>query len=139
MTFDHGDLDDVGDKVGLQAALGDFQRRAVAERQDQAGLDADDRRRVIARFGPGDEAVGDDRQRLGAAMKGWRSALAKMVRDAQEAGEVRQDMDAAVLAGLIWDVWEGAILRMKVEQSTVPLRQSTDLVLNHLLRPQQQT
>jgi TetR/AcrR family transcriptional repressor of nem operon len=79
------------------------------------------------------------RQRLGAAMKGWRSALAKMVGAAQEAGEVRQDMDAAVLAGLIWDVWEGAILRMKVEQSTIPLRQSTDLVLNHLLRPQQQT
>jgi TetR/AcrR family transcriptional repressor of nem operon len=75
------------------------------------------------------------RERLAAAMDGWHSALAKLVRNAQEAGEVRQDMDAAVLAGLIWDVWEGALLRMKVEQSTLPLRQSTDLVLNHLLRP----
>lgn len=75
------------------------------------------------------------RQRLAAAMKGWRSALAKLVRAAQEAEEIRQDMDAAVLAALIWDTWEGAILRMKVEQSTAPLRDSLDLVLNHLLRP----
>lgn len=75
------------------------------------------------------------RQRLAAAMQGWRFALAKLVREAQEAGEIRRDMDAAVLAALIWDMWEGAILRMKVEQSTAPLRDSTNIVLNHLLRP----
>ncbi|OWW21327.1 TetR/AcrR family transcriptional regulator [Noviherbaspirillum denitrificans] len=75
------------------------------------------------------------RERLATAMKGWRSSLAKLIRAAQEAGEVRQDMDAAALAALIWDMWEGAILRMKVEQSTAPLRESTNLVLNHLLRP----
>lgn len=75
------------------------------------------------------------RQRLAVTLNGWRIALAKLIREAQEAGELRQDMDALTLAALVWDVWEGAILRMKVERSTVPLRESTDLVLNHLLRP----
>lgn len=75
------------------------------------------------------------RQRLASAMEGWRAALAKLIRQAQEAGEIRADMDASATAALVWDVWEGAILRMKVERSTVPLRESTDLVLNHLLRP----
>lgn len=75
------------------------------------------------------------RQRLAAAMEGWRIALAKLIRGAQEAGELRQDLDAVALAGLVWDVWEGAILRMKVLQSTAPLHESTNLVLNHLLRP----
>lgn len=75
------------------------------------------------------------RQHLAAAMKGWRAALAKLIRDAQNAGEVRHDMDAVALAALMLDVWEGALLRMKVDQSTAPLRESTDLMLNHLLRP----
>lgn len=75
------------------------------------------------------------RQRLASAMDGWRTALAKLIREAQEVGEIRADMDASATAALVWDVWEGAILRMKVERSTVPLRESTDLVLNHLLRP----
>ncbi|WP_420477180.1 TetR family transcriptional regulator C-terminal domain-containing protein [Noviherbaspirillum sp. ST9] len=75
------------------------------------------------------------RQRLAAAMEGWRISLAKLIREAQAAGEVRNDMDAAATAALVWDVWEGAILRMKVERTTLPLHESTNLVLNHLLRP----
>ncbi|HYC43331.1 MAG TPA: TetR family transcriptional regulator C-terminal domain-containing protein [Noviherbaspirillum sp.] len=75
------------------------------------------------------------RQKLASAMEGWRAALAKLIREAQVAGELRQDLDASATAALVWDVWEGAILRMKVEQSTTPLRESTNLVLNHLLRP----
>lgn len=75
------------------------------------------------------------RQRLADAMAGWRSSLAGLIRDAQAAGEVRQDMDAAKLSALMWDVWEGALLRMAVDRSVAPLRESVDLMLNHLLRP----
>lgn len=75
------------------------------------------------------------RQRLGVAMQGWRVALAKLIQDAQQAGEVRDDMDASTLAALMWDVWEGALLRMKVDQSIAPLRESMDIVLNTFLRP----
>lgn len=75
------------------------------------------------------------RQRLAVAMKGWRTSLASLIRDAQASGEVRRDMDAALLASFIWDVWEGALLRMKVEQSVTPLRASIDLMLNRFLRP----
>lgn len=75
------------------------------------------------------------RQRLAAAMAGWRANLADLMRAAQEAGEVRRDMDAAVLAALMWDVWEGALLRMKIEQSVASLRESVGLMLNQFLRP----
>lgn len=75
------------------------------------------------------------REHLASAMNGWRANLTGLIRTAQEAGEVRGDMDAAVLAALMWDVWEGALLRMKVEQSVTPLRTSIDLMLNHFLRP----
>lgn len=75
------------------------------------------------------------RQRLAAAMQGWRAALAKLIRNAQEAGDVRSDMDASTLSAVTWDVWEGALLRMKVDQSIAPLRQSMDIVLNTFLRP----
>ncbi|KIF83155.1 TetR/AcrR family transcriptional regulator [Noviherbaspirillum autotrophicum] len=75
------------------------------------------------------------RRRLAAAMEGWRANLANLMRAAQAAGEVRSDMDAAALAALMWDVWEGALLRMKIEQSVSSLRDSVGLMLNQFLRP----
>ncbi len=75
------------------------------------------------------------RQRLAAAMEGWRANLANLMRAAQVAGDVRSDMDAAALAALMWDVWEGALLRMKIEQSVSSLRESVGLMLNQFLRP----
>ncbi len=75
------------------------------------------------------------RLRLAAAMSAWRANLANLIRNAQAAGEVRNDMDAALLSALMWDVWEGALLRMKIEQSVSSLRESVGLMLNQFLRP----
>lgn len=75
------------------------------------------------------------RQHLAAAMGGWRANLANLIGAAQAAGEVRNDMDATLLAALMWDVWEGALLRMKIEQSVSSLRESIGLMLNQFLRP----
>ncbi len=74
------------------------------------------------------------RTRLLAAMGMWRSGLERVIRAAQACGEVNPALDAARLAALVWDVWEGALLRMKIERSVVPLRDSVDLILNHFLR-----
>ncbi|MCW7536820.1 TetR/AcrR family transcriptional regulator [Aquabacterium sp. A7-Y] len=75
------------------------------------------------------------RQRLAAAMTGWREMLASLIRKAQDSGEVRTDADASRLAALVWDAWEGALLRTKLDRSGTPLRESFDLMLNGLLRP----
>lgn len=75
------------------------------------------------------------RQHLAAAMNEWRARLATLIRHGQESGEIRNDTDASQLAALIWDAWEGALLRTKLDRSAQPLRDSIDLMLNCLLRP----
>jgi len=75
------------------------------------------------------------RQHLAAAMSNWREMLAALIRNAQNQGEVRNDADASQLAALVWDAWEGALLRTKLDRSAQPLRDSFDLMLNCLLRP----
>ena len=64
MAFDHGDLDDIGGEVGLEALVADFERGAVPEGQDQAGFHPDYRRGVLSRFGRRDEACGSHRAGL---------------------------------------------------------------------------
>jgi TetR/AcrR family transcriptional repressor of nem operon len=75
------------------------------------------------------------RQGLLQAQLAWRERLAGMIERAQRAGEVRADLPAPVLSALAWDTWEGALLRMKLEKTTAPLRDSMALVLDHLFLP----
>lgn len=75
------------------------------------------------------------RTALQAAQLAWRERLAGMITRAQAQGAIRADIPAAELSGLVWDVWEGALLRMKLERSVEPLRRSVDLVFDHLLQP----
>lgn len=72
---------------------------------------------------------------LNAALSSWRERLAVLLRQAQSEGQVRRDVDALPLAAFFWDAWEGALLRMKVEHSTQPLKDTVSLMLNQLLRP----
>jgi TetR/AcrR family transcriptional regulator, transcriptional repressor for nem operon len=75
------------------------------------------------------------RERLLAAQLGWRERLASLISAGQASGEIRNDLDALALSALTWSVWEGALLRMKVEDSVVPLRESMALVLAHVYVP----
>jgi TetR/AcrR family transcriptional repressor of nem operon len=82
-------------------------------------------------------ALSSDACRTGllTAQLAWRERLAGMIESAQSAGEIRTDLPAPVLSALAWDTWEGALLRMKLEQSTAPLHDSMSLVLDHLFQP----
>lgn len=75
------------------------------------------------------------RERLLAAQLAWRERLADLIRAGQASREIRDDIDAIALSALTWSVWEGALLRMKVEGSVKPLRESMELVLGHLYLP----
>ncbi len=57
------------------------------------------------------------------------SCIRDDMRTAQTEGTVRRDIPADELASVLFSAWQGAILRMKVTQSTDPLR----LVVSHLL------
>lgn len=80
-------------------------------------------------------ASGRCRERLLSAQLGWRERLADLIRDGQTAGEIRADIDAVALSALTWSLWEGALLRMKVEGSVEPVRESIRLAIEHLYLP----
>jgi TetR/AcrR family transcriptional regulator, transcriptional repressor for nem operon len=75
------------------------------------------------------------RARLLAAQLEWRERLAGLISAGQALGEIRNDIDPSALSALTWSVWEGALLRMKVEGSVSPLRESIALVLDHVYLP----
>lgn len=75
------------------------------------------------------------REVLRASATDWRSRLGGLIKQAQDAGTVRADIPAEPLAAFLWNAWEGALLRMKIEHSPAPLKQTIRLLLDHLLRP----
>jgi TetR/AcrR family transcriptional repressor of nem operon len=75
------------------------------------------------------------RQNLLAAQLGWRERLAGLLTVAQASGGIRSDIDATALSALTWAAWEGGLLRMKVERSVQPLRESVALIFDQLFRP----
>ncbi len=64
------------------------------------------------------------RERLIAAQDSWRERLANLIKRGQKEGDIRTDIDAWKLSTLTWNIWEGAILQMKMEQSTTPLKEN---------------
>jgi TetR/AcrR family transcriptional repressor of nem operon len=65
----------------------------------------------------------------------WCKRLAFQLSRAQDLGVARTDISSDELAGFCWDVWEGALLRMKVEGSTDSLRKSITMLFQVFLRP----
>lgn len=72
---------------------------------------------------------------LCSVMVGWRERLATLIEQAQQQGLVRSDLPPATLSSFFWDAWEGAVLRMKVEHSTQPLKDVVDLMLDKFFKP----
>lgn len=58
---------------------------------------------------------------LGGAWHRYRDKLREGLERGQREGLFRSDLASEEMADLLSDAWQGALLRMKVEQSTVPL------------------
>lgn len=58
------------------------------------------------------------RAALESGVTTWCEQMAEQIRFAQSAGSVRNDLPAEQLAELLWSVWEGSLLRMKLQHST---------------------
>lgn len=69
----------------------------------------------------------------------WHDRMTELLTYAQQAGELRTDMAASDMADLFWNAWQGAGMRMLVNQNAAPLRQVLDLMLGSLFRPQPAT
>jgi TetR/AcrR family transcriptional regulator, transcriptional repressor for nem operon len=72
-------------------------------------------------------------QQVSGALSTWVKALEDCLRDAQQAGEIRADIDASVLAAFLANAWQGAILRSKVEHNGEAIEQFKAIVFSFLL------
>lgn len=79
------------------------------------------------------------RQAISRATSKVIKLIAEDMQICQQEGCVRTDLPPEVLATLIWDCWQGALLRMKVEDSRAPLRQTLALLWEHILPPANDT
>lgn len=75
------------------------------------------------------------RRALRTAIDRYCGLLEQGLSSAQQAGIIRSDIPTTTMARLLFDAWQGALLQMKVEQSTVPLhRFSSELLDTYIIR-----
>lgn len=75
------------------------------------------------------------RAALFTAFLDWRDGVRDAIADAQGLGLIRADEDAAELADMLIESWEGAVIRMKVERSVEPLHKCLRRLLDGYFRP----
>ena len=73
------------------------------------------------------------RKQLEAIFREWRTLFASCITAAQAAGEIDSRFDATELAEFLLASWEGAILRMKVEQGPAALERFKRIVFGTVL------
>ena len=73
-------------------------------------------------------------QALQAAVKRYRNLLQSGLAQAQQQGTVRTDKSAEAMADLLVNAWQGALLRMKIEKSSEPLKQCCQDLLGDYFR-----
>jgi TetR/AcrR family transcriptional repressor of nem operon len=74
------------------------------------------------------------RMALKTALDSYRDAWELALSRAQREGSIRTDKSAREMADLWINAWQGALLRMKIEHSTLPLKQCYDELLGGLFK-----
>ena len=67
---------------------------------------------------------------LREAVRRYRDKLQEGLARAQQEGSFRKDLDAKDMADFLVNVWQGALLRMKIERSVRPLAQFCEMLLD---------
>jgi TetR/AcrR family transcriptional repressor of nem operon len=67
---------------------------------------------------------------LREAVRRYRDKLEEGLARAQQEGSFRKDLDAKDMADFLVNVWQGALLRMKIERSVRPLAQFCEMLLD---------
>jgi TetR/AcrR family transcriptional repressor of nem operon len=71
---------------------------------------------------------------LQTAVHRYRDLLQCGLVKAQQEGSVRTDKSAEEMADLLVNMWQGALLRMKIEQSSLPLKQCCENLLGDFFK-----
>jgi TetR/AcrR family transcriptional repressor of nem operon len=73
---------------------------------------------------------------LQSAVNRYRDLLQAGLSSAQQQGTVRTDKSAEDMADLLVNAWQGALLRMKIEKSSAPLKQCCQDLLGDFFKAQ---
>lgn len=71
---------------------------------------------------------------MNESVKRWNQHIEALIAAAQREGELRTDITASRIAALVWSVWEGSLIRMKLEGHSYTARDTFGLLLDELLR-----
>jgi TetR/AcrR family transcriptional regulator, transcriptional repressor for nem operon len=72
-------------------------------------------------------------QQVSKVLSVWVEAIATCLLAAQQAGEIRTDIEADLLASFMANAWEGAVLRSKVDRNGNAIVQFESVVFSFLL------
>lgn len=72
---------------------------------------------------------------LKEAVHRYRDKLKEVITQGQIEGSFRADLTATHMADVLVNFWQGALLRMKVERSTRPLKQFCDFMIDDYFKP----
>jgi len=75
------------------------------------------------------------RKRLEEIFLMIRSAVEEVLTEARQVGDLPEVVNAQEMADFIINSWEGALLRMKVQKTSEPLKLFDRIIFNDLLRP----
>ncbi len=64
----------------------------------------------------------------------WQSLYARMIREAQNCGEIDPDLDPEELAAFIQNSWEGAVMMMQVYRNYEPVKNNIQFIFEQLLK-----
>ncbi len=74
------------------------------------------------------------RSRFAQVFKGWSSAIAQVIREAQDLGEISNRADPEVLARFVLNAWQGTLIRTKVVKGEEPFKDFSAIVFDVLLK-----
>lgn len=80
------------------------------------------------------EASEECRLELQSSVREYIDVLTNYLQKGQSIGEVRDDLDPKQLAQLIWDTWQGSLLRMKIEKSVRPVNDNLELLFRNMMK-----
>ncbi|MEH6347401.1 MAG: TetR family transcriptional regulator C-terminal domain-containing protein [Bermanella sp.] len=73
-------------------------------------------------------------QALRKATEEWQAVFSQVLTAAQQAGEVREDLNAMQLSSVYWSTWEGALMKMKVTGDSDEAAQTMEIMLTILFK-----
>lgn len=75
------------------------------------------------------------RAKLEEVLTKWRNRFADCIKEGQDNGLIRRDLDAIELAEFFQSGWHGALLRAKTTKTTAPQQAFMKMMFEHMLKP----